>query len=94
LGEALDFATDHSATMFSSVKEFAVRLISHIYEVVCWVVPNFPRYDAVESLVNGRNVGLVWVLQAVSDLVLIKTLVVIGAAMLLFHRREVAEISV
>ena len=53
------------------------------------------RYDdAVESLVNGRNVGLVWVLQAVGELAILKTAVVLGLAVLLFYRREVAEISV
>ena len=38
--------------------------------------------------------SLVWVLDAVLWLVLVKTSVVLGLAMLLFHRREVAEASV
>ena len=51
------------------------------------------RFDAIESFVNGRNVPLVWVLQAVAELAAIKTAVVLGVAMFLFGRRELAEIS-
>ena len=92
--EALDFASDDWVSMFSSVKEFAVQSIAQVYSLVFWVIPDFARYDAVESFVNGRNVGLVWVLQAVTDLVFVKTLIVLGLAILLFHRRELAEVSV
>ncbi len=92
--EALDFASDDFATMFTSVKEFFTQAIMHVYSMFHWVIPDFGRYDAVESFVNGRNVSLVWVLQAVFWLVVVKTAIVLGAAMLLFHRREVAEVSV
>jgi len=91
---ALDFSSDDFATMFTSLKDFFVQLLIHIYTMLQWVIPNFARYDAVESFVNGRNVSLVWVLQAVFWLVLVKTAIVLGLAILLFHRREVAEISV
>lgn len=91
---SIDFASDDFATMFSSVKEFLLHLLAHMYNIVHWVIPDFSRYDAVESFVNGRNVSLVWVLQGVFWLVLIKTTIVLGLAMLLFHRREVAEVSV
>ena len=43
---------------------------------------------------NGRNVSLVWVLQGIGELALLKTFIVLGLAILLFHRREVAEVSV
>ena len=92
--ESLDLASSDAATMFTSVKEFMIHLIVLVYDAIAWVIPDFARYDAVETLVNGRNVSLVWVLQAVSDLVLIKTVLALGLAMLLFHRREVAEVSV
>jgi hypothetical protein len=65
----------------------------HVYSMLHWIVPNFGRYDAVDDFVNGRNVGLAWVLQGVADLAIIKTLIVLGLAMLLFQRREVAELS-
>jgi len=92
--EAFDFISDDRASMFSSAHEFVIQSIAHVYEMVHWVLPNFSRYDAVETFVNGRNVSLVWVLQAVSELALIKTTIILGLAILLFYRREVAEISV
>jgi len=71
-----------------------VQLIIRAYDLAHWLIPDFGQYDAVETFVNGRNVGLVWVLQAVLWLVVVKTGIVLGTAMLLFHRREVAEVSV
>jgi hypothetical protein len=92
--ESFDFASSDQAGMFSSPQEFFLQLVMHLYNTVHWVIPDFGRYDAIESFVNGRNVGLVWVLQGVFWLVLVKTALVLGSAMLLFHRREVAEVSV
>ena len=93
LGDALDMASDDFATMFSSVKEFLVQSIMHLYNLLQWIIPDFGRYDAVETFVNGRNVSLVWVLQATTELVLVKSLIILGLAVLFFHRREVAELS-
>ncbi|MEK7756274.1 MAG: hypothetical protein AAB385_03590, partial [Planctomycetota bacterium] len=93
LGDALDLASDDFATMFSSVKEFLVQSIIHLYNLLQWIIPDFGRYDAVETFVNGRNVSLVWVLQATTELVLVKSLIILGLAVLFFHRREVAEVS-
>jgi len=93
LSDALDMSSDDYATMFSSLKEFLVQSIIHIYDMLHWVIPDFARFDPVETFVNGRNVSLVWVLQAVSELVLIKAVIVLGLAMLFFQRREVAELS-
>ena len=92
--DALDFSSDDFATMFTSLKEFCLQSVMHIYNIIHWFIPDFAKCDAVESLVNGRNVSLVWVLQAVFWLVLVKTVIVLGLAILLFHRREVAEVSV
>lgn len=92
--DALDMASSDQASMFTSVKEFVVQSIYMVFNAVYWVVPDFSRYDAIEDLVSGRNVSLVWVLQAVTELALIKTLIVLGLAILLFHRRELAEVSV
>ncbi len=94
LGDALDMASDDTLSLFSSTREFAVRTITYVYIALCRLIPNFAYFDPVETFVNGRNVSLVWVLQALSELVLVKTSIVLGLAMLLFHRREVAEISV
>ncbi len=92
--EALDLSSDANATMFSSAKEFFLQSITHVYSTLHWLIPDFARYDAVEVFVNGRNVSLVWVLNAVFWLVIVKTAIVLGLAILLFHRREVAEVSV
>ncbi len=94
LAEALDFASDDYAQMFSSFTEFATHAIGYLMVGVYWIVPDFAAYDAVEDFVNGRNVSLVWVLRGVVWLVMVKTGVILGLAILLFHRREVAEISV
>ncbi len=93
LTEALDTASDDLAGMFSSVKEFLVHSVTHIFTMLQWIIPDFARFDPVETFVNGRNVSLVWVLQAVSELVLVKVVIILGIAVLLFHRREVAELS-
>ncbi len=94
LGEALDMSSNDFESMFSSVREFLVQSVMHIFDMLHWIIPDFARFDPVETFVNGRNVSLVWVLQAVSELVLLKTVVVLGLAVLFFHRREVAELSV
>ena len=94
LTDALGFLSESGTPMFSSFKEFCAQLIGHLFTMIHWVVPNFGYYDAVETLVNGRNVGLVWVLQGIGELVLLKTVIVLGFAVLLFYRREVAEVSV
>lgn len=92
--DSLDFLTSDQANAFTSVKEFIVRSIMFLLGVMGWLIPDFARFDPIETFVNGRNVGLVWLLQAITDLVLVKTALVLGAAMLLFQRREVAEVSV
>ncbi len=94
LEDALDMSSDDTASMFSSVHEFLVQSVTHLFHMMNWLVPNFGYYDAVETLVNGRNVSLVWVLQGIGELVLLKTAVILGLASLLFYRREVAEVSV
>lgn len=94
LVDALDMASADNVSMFTSVKEFIVQSIIMVFNAIYWVIPDFSRFDAVEDFVNGRNVSLVWVLQAVTELALLKTLIVLGLAILLFHRRELAEVSV
>ena len=91
--DALDLASDDYASLFSSFKEFFVQSFTYLYNVIHWIIPDFAKYDAVENFVNGQNVSLVWVLNAIFWLVLIKTVIVLGLAVLFFHRREVAELS-
>jgi len=94
LADALDFSASDTESMFSSVKEFAAQATLQIFEIIQWVIPDFGRFNAVEDLVNGRNVSLVWVLQGIGELAMLKTTVVLGLAILLFYRRELAEVSV
>lgn len=93
LTDALDWATTEQATMFDSVQSFLIHVIMQTYVAIGWILPDFSYYDAVEDFVNGRNVSLAWVLQGFSELVLVKTTIVLGIAMLLYYRREVAEVS-
>ncbi len=92
--EGLDQLSDDYAGMFSSPGEFLAQSTVYLLTLARFILPDFARFDAVESFVNGHNVGLVWVLQAVGDMAMMKTGIVLGLAVLLFHRREVAEISV
>lgn len=91
--ESMELASNDFTGMFDSVTGFLLQSFMHAYNLLQWIIPNFGRYDAVEHFVAGRSVGLAWVLQGFGDLVLIKTVIVLGLAMLLFHRREVAEVS-
>ncbi len=91
--ESMDLASNDFSSMFESVSAFFLQCFMHFYNLLQWIIPDFGRYDAVEQFVSGRSVGLAWVLQGFGDLVLIKTVIVLGLAMLLFHRREVAEVS-
>lgn len=93
ISEAMDWASSDVADMFASVQEFLAQSFARIYSMLHWVIPDFGRYDALEDFVSGRNVSLVWVLQGVTELVVIKTVLLLGLAMILFQRREVAELS-
>lgn len=92
--ESFDFSIDDYSSLFDSLQDFLLHCIVQVYQAIHLIIPDFSRFDAVESFVNGRNVSLVWVLQGVVELALIKTIIVLGLAMLLFHRREVAEVSI
>ncbi len=94
LEESLGFMTKEYASIFDSFNDFFAQSVMHLYSMIQWVVPDFGHYNAIEDFVNGRNVSLVWVLQGISELVLLKTTVVLALAILLFYRREVADVSV
>jgi hypothetical protein len=75
-------------------------LLGNLFKGIGWVVrglyvfvPDWGKYNAVELLVDGRNVTLLWVLDGYSKLGL-ATLVLVGLACLLFERREVSEVSI
>ncbi len=60
---------------------------------VYFVIPDFSRFNAIDLLLDGRNVTLMWVLMGAGNLVLIKTSILLLAGCLLFMRREVDEVS-
>jgi hypothetical protein len=91
--EALTFSGKDSADAVQSFMAMVARGAALLFRMIYWVVPDFGRYDALEDFVNGRNVSLVWVLQGVSVLAVIWTVVLLGLAILFFQRREVAEVS-
>ncbi len=92
--EGLDQLSVDTAGVFDSIQEVLLRAVFYLLTLLQYVLPDFARYDAVEPFVNGHNVGLVWVLQAVIEVGILKTAIVLGLAILLFHRRELAEVSV
>ena len=94
LGEAFDWTATSNAMTTSPVKDFLVEAVAFVLLTIYSVLPDFSRFDALETFVNGRNVSLVWVLQGISEVALLKTMIVLGLAMLVFHRREIAEASV
>lgn len=94
LVDAFDQLTKDFDSMFASVQQFVVTVIAHVYDLVMVILPDLQSYNAVETLVNGRNVTLYWVLLCIGELVLVKTTLALGLAMLFFQRREVAETSI
>lgn len=59
-----------------------------------WFIPRLSDYDPIGTLIDGRVVTLRWVLMAIAQLVLIRTTVVGVIAVLIFRRRELAEVIV
>jgi len=56
-----------------------------------WLVPDFSKHDAVESVANGRNVPLKWVMVSLVTLVLIKSVLLGVLGCVVFTRRELAQ---
>lgn len=79
---------------FANIEAGFMTVAGWLYRVVSLAMPNFGYYDGVETLVNGQNVTLIWLLQGIGFLVLLRTTMVLGLTMLMFHRREVAEVSI
>lgn len=74
-------------------KWFAASLRMVLWVIHTFFIPRFTLFDGVPTLVEGRNVTLMWVLMGVGRLVLIQAAAMLLVACLLFRRREVSEIS-
>jgi ABC-type transport system involved in multi-copper enzyme maturation permease subunit len=72
----------------------ASLVVQPVLETLFWALPKFARYDGVENFVDGRNVSLMWDLQALGNLVLLLTAAFLLGACIIFQRRQVAELSV
>ncbi len=88
IGESVQYlSADGLEGMFQAGFGLALR-------VILFVIPNFPFFDAVDTFVDGRNVTLMWVLQGLGMLAVVQTGIVLLAACLMFHFREVSEVSI
>jgi hypothetical protein len=89
LGESIEWIGNDSAGQ---------RALQGVLQTAIWLVylavPNFAEYDGLPSLVDGRNVTLMWVLLGLGKLLLLHTGILLMLGCLMFHRRQVAEISV
>jgi len=88
LGEAIDWLPDEGLFRY-----FAAAMQMLLWFIHTVFVPKFTLYDGVSTLVEGRNVTLMWVITGITRLVLIQTAALLLVACLLFRRREVSEIS-
>jgi len=59
-----------------------------------WLIPDFSKFDPAPTLVDGRNVTLMWVLVAIGQLVLLRTVIAGLTACVVFHYRELAQVVV
>lgn len=95
LDEAFEFFQDSGLPPgLDAVVTFAVQGVFTLLKGLYTLIPDFAQYNAVELLIDGRNVTLMWVLAGVLWVVIVRTGIVLLAACLLFQRREVAEVSV
>jgi hypothetical protein len=89
LAQALDWLPEEGIIHWLGlVVRYALWVIYNVF------LPKFTAYDGAPTLVEGRNVTLMWVLLAIGRLVFIQTFAVLLVACLMFRRREVSEVSV
>lgn len=74
--------------------EYLAYGLKPIVSAFLWLVPKFSVYDGVPTLVDGRNVTLMWVLQGFAELVVVRAMLVCIIAWLIFRRRELAQVIV
>lgn len=66
---------------------------SWVVTILGAVVPDLSYYNPIDTIVVGRNVTLMWVLEGMTKLVGLHTLLLLGVAMLIFQFREVSSTS-
>jgi hypothetical protein len=75
---------------FFEVLTWAMKLPA---KAIIWLVPSFPDFNPVPTLVGGRAVTLIWVLDSIAKLVLIRVTLLGLLAFVLLQRRELADAS-
>ncbi len=73
---------------------FLLILNRDIPILLLWVLPDFAQFDPVGNVVSGRVVTLMWVIQAIIKLLILRGLLLGVAGAVIFSKREVAEVSV
>lgn len=76
--------------VFGSAKPYVKAML----ELLFWLLPKFSEYNAIPDFVDGRNVSLMWDLQAAGKLVVLLSTIILLLACVIFRRRQVAELSV
>lgn len=66
-------------------------LFSPLIQGFMWLVPDFSLFDPVGNVVNGRLVPLMWVIQTLVVLILIKGLAVAVLGSIILSKRELAK---
>jgi len=92
IGESLEFISP--VQRIDDPFEYVAFTLRPLVAAFLWMLPRFGAYDPIGTLIDGRLVTLRWVLTAVVQLVLIRTTVIGLAAILIFGRRELAEVVV
>jgi hypothetical protein len=59
-----------------------------------WVVPDFAAYTPTGNIVEGKVVTLMWVIDAVGKLVILRGALLGLVGCLILSKREVAQVSV
>jgi ABC-2 family transporter protein len=88
LGDSANFLDDEG------VGGVFKMFVTAAYNVAFALIPNFAHYDGTDVFVDGRNVTLKWILNAIGSLLLLYTTGIITAACVIFQRREVSEASI
>ncbi|MBI4581721.1 MAG: hypothetical protein HY718_18640, partial [Planctomycetes bacterium] len=66
-------------------------ILRPIAQAFIWIVPDFSKFDAGGNVANGRLVPLMWVIQSILSLILIKGMIVGALGCLVLTKRELAQ---
>lgn len=69
----------------------AIQMITRTF---VWIVPDFSRHDPIGNMINGRVVPMKWIAVAFTELVVIKGTILGVLGMLVFSKRELAQVTV